>query len=236
VEPTSEWFCISSRCFRTHASIRVPHRLLARIPNLVHDTWVRYHLNLADAPPCPEEVTLVRIDNRLMERLRRHPERNESQYQSALRFWQAGFGDGYVWMENDEPLCINWLMTERHHDARRGLGVWCGMYPRIEPGVGVTEGIYTFRRGLRRRGGAATFMALAMFAKARETGLRELRTHIHHDNIAAHRWAARVGWRPFGTIHRYSIDLRGLRGLYAYLHDRNDNLPSPLGKTSLARF
>jgi hypothetical protein len=220
VEATPEWFCTSRRCYRAYPSILLRRHASWQFPNLRHDIWVRYRLPLEEAPPGNSQVNLTRIDAPLMERLRNHPERGESNYQTSERFWDAGFGEGYVWLENGEPMCLVWLIAKPYEAARRKLGKWAGMYPRLNPGVGVIEGIYTFRRGLRRRGGAATAMAHAIFQQAEHLGLTELRTHIHCENLAAHRWAARLGWHPFGTIHGYSVDLRGLRRLSFYLHDR----------------
>jgi RimJ/RimL family protein N-acetyltransferase len=219
VESIPEWYCTGTRCYRARPVFHLPHRVLLSLPRLRRETWMRYRLPLDETPLCGEDVPLTPVDEDLVERLRRHPEGEGDQLQSALRFWHSGFGDGFAWCEQEQPLCIIWLVTERHNPARARLGSWAGMYPALASGVGVIEGIYTFRRGLRRRGGAATSMALATFRRAKDMGLRELRTHIHHDNLAAQRWAARVGWRPFGAIHRYSLDLRGLRGRYLYVHE-----------------
>jgi hypothetical protein len=94
------------------------------------------------------------------------------------------------------------------------------MYPPMGKNVGVVESIYTFRKGLRRRGGVATLMARAVLRHSLNKGLSELRTQVHRDNTAAHRWAARLGWQPIGEVIRLSVDLRGLRGHYLYLHTR----------------
>jgi RimJ/RimL family protein N-acetyltransferase len=163
-----------------------------------------------------------------MEALRLHPEREEHQVRSAFRFWQLGFGDGYLWMEQGEPLCMIWLLTSRHMEARPGLGNWAGIYPPLDTNTGMAEGVYSFRRGLRRPGGVATLMAQALFHKAQSLGLDELRTHIHEQNLAARRWAARLGWQPMGMIHRCFLDLRGLRAHPVYLHERGGVQETPL--------
>lgn len=188
------------------------------LPRLKHECWVRYRIDLARIPPPPAEVALRRADSVLVARLRKRPERGENQFSSALRFWEYGFGDLYLWMEGEEPLCMQGLILPEHQTMRIALGTWAGMYPPFAAPVGMVENLYTFPRGMRRRGGAATAMALAVCAEAKNRGMRELRTHIHAENLAAHRWAARVGWEPFGMIHRLAIDLPGLRRRYLYLH------------------
>jgi RimJ/RimL family protein N-acetyltransferase len=182
------------------------------------DSWVRYHRALNELPPLPEPVALKPVDAGLMERLRDHPERNEPQLRSAWRFWRGGFARGYAWMEQSDPLCIMWVMNSLDDVERRQLDIWAGMYPALPAGVGVTEGLYTFRRALRRRGGAATPFTLAVLHEVRRLGLNEIRTHIHVGNIAAHRWAQRIGLRPYGMVHRYFINARGLRDNVVYFH------------------
>jgi RimJ/RimL family protein N-acetyltransferase len=233
--PVTEWICAGTRCRRVPAGLNLGAVAHAPVPRLRRESWVRYRLTLDGLPPSPAGIHLTPIDASLMELLRLHPERDEHQVRSAFRFWQIGFGDGFLWMEKGEPLCMIWLLTSRHMAARAGLGTWAGIYPPLDADAGMAEGIYSFRRGLRRPGGAATLMAQALFHKARGLGLRELRTHIHEENLAARRWAARLGWQPVGRIHRCFLDLRGLRASPVYLHEREEvgELP-PVGGAARA--
>lgn len=216
--PTLEWFCTGNRCY--HPGDRSPLASLCRVPlpRLTRETWLRYRRPLAHLPPPSPEVSLEPVNAARMEMLRLHPERDQPQIRSAFRFWQAGFGDGYLWLEGNEPLCMIWLVLPHHAAGRAGIGEWAGMYPPLPSRTGIAEGVYAFRRGLRRPGGVATAMATALFHRARQTGLVELRTHIHAANAAAQRWAARAGWEPAGVIQRCSVDLPRLRNHPFYLH------------------
>ncbi len=60
----------------------------------------------------------------------------------------------------------------------------------------------------------------------RRIGLRHLVTHIHEANAAARGWADRTGWRRYGTITRYQIDLPALRTWGVYLHRHDDPAPT----------
>ncbi len=224
----ASWFCTNRRCRTVPAEAG---RRLARLTAQLNDAglkrlgcerWVRYSLPLAVLPRAPRDVVLHTIDEAFMRRLRRHPEADEPQLRSAQHFWEAGVAHGYVWLEDAEPLGIMWLMASLDRARRRRLGVWAGMYPTLRDGLGVTEGLYTFRRALRRRGGAATPLALAVLHEARKAGVTEIHTHIHVDNTAAHRWAQRFGLHPYGMIHRYRLNVRYLRERYCYLHTLGD--------------
>lgn len=227
----TEWICTGSRCRRVPCGVNLGAIARAPVPRLRRESWVRYRLALDGLPPPPAGIHLTPIDASLMERLRLHPERDEPQVRSAFRFWQIGFGDGFLWMEKGEPLCMIWLLTSRHMAARPGLGTWAGIYPPLDTDTGMAEGVYSFRRGLRRPGGAATLMAQALFHKAHALGLRELRTHIHEENLAARRWAARLGWQAVGRIQRCFLDLRGFRAHPLYLHEQGEieELPPATG-------
>lgn len=224
----ASWFCTNRRCRIVPAeAARRLVRLAARLNDaglhrLGCERWVRYSLPLAVLPPAPPDVVLDTIDEALMARLRQHPEAAEPQLRSAQHFWEAGIAQGYAWLENAEPLGIMWLMSSLDRARRQRLGLWAGMYPTLPAGLGVTEGLYTFRRALRRRGGAATPLALAVLHEARKAGVTEIHTHIHVDNTAAHRWAQRLGLRPYGMIHRYRLNVRYVRERYVYLHTLGD--------------
>jgi hypothetical protein len=228
----ASWFCTNRRCRAIPAGTA---RLLARLATRAGDAglrrlgcarWVRYSLPLAALPPAPN-VALQTIDETFMRRLRRHPEAGEPQLRSAQHLWEAGIARGYAWLDDTGPLGVMWLIPSLDQAGRRRLGVWAGMYPVLPAGVGVTEGLYTFRRALRQRGGAATPLTLAVLHEARKAGLTEIHSHIHVDNIAAHRWAQRLGLHPYGMIHRYRLNVRYLHERYCYLHTLGD-IPAAL--------
>jgi hypothetical protein len=216
------WICINGRCLavsartaRTLSGVMDAMRSRRRV---LSDRWIRYHLPLRDLPPRPDAVTLHPIDAAMMNRLRSHPERDEPQVRSALRFWISGVAQGYVWLDGDEPLCMQWLVNRLEAGHRYMLGPWAGMYPRLPERTCVMEGLHSFRRSMRVRHGVATPMAIALCHEARQQGFTRLLTQIHVDNLPAHRWAARVGWQPYGMVNRYGIDLPMLRGRHVYLH------------------
>lgn len=216
------WICSHTRCrpvgARTASAVgKLFDITSAATPRVTRDTWVRYRLELDQARPPPPDIQLQLVDQAWIDRLSGMPERAQPQVRSGLRFWKLGFRRGYVWFDNDRPLGMIWLFTPEQRHLLKNLVPWGGMYPDLPDRMGFTEGLYTFPAGLRR-GGAATELALAVFAQARELGLEELWTHVHMDNIAAHRWAERAGWQPFGTIERVQPQLPLLRLPPFFLH------------------
>jgi len=94
------------------------------------------------------------------------------------------------------------------------------MYPPLVANVGQVENLYAFSTA--RRKGVATQFEYALYHEARRAGLRELVTHIHEANAAARGWAERTGWRPYGAITRYQLDVQGLGAYAVYLHSSSD--------------
>lgn len=178
--------------------------------------WVRYRIDLTDALPPAPGVSLTAVTDEIIERLRRHPDCGENQLKSGLRFWELGLQRAYVWMGDDGPRCIQWLLT--HADAPRlpGLGDWAGMYAPLSPDVGQVENLFAFSTA--RHKGVASRFEYALYREARGIGLRRLVTHIHEGNAAARAWADRTGWRRCGTITRYEMNLPGLRARSVYVH------------------
>src|SRR5947207_10158540 len=98
--------------------------------------------------------------------------------------------------------------------------------------VGQVENLYAFSTARRR--GVATQFEYALYHEARRVGLRELVTHIHEANAAARGWAERTGWRPYGTITRYQLDVRALGAYAIFLHASNQRRAFKLHKAHQA--
>jgi ribosomal protein S18 acetylase RimI-like enzyme len=178
-------------------------------PRVRVERWVRYRAGVPSAEPAVPPCALTRFDDAVVTQLRAHADATEPAFSSGLAFWAHELRGGYVWLEDGQPLCSQWLFTERDNRALRLLPEWAGMYPPLAPGTGQLEKLWTFSSA-RRRGVASQFAEL-MFAEAQRAGLQSLRTHIHESNVAARRWAQRTGWEPFGTIERFVFDVPGLR-------------------------
>lgn len=175
---------------------------------VVRQSWVRYRVEVSELPERPAEVVLEPITGRFMEHLRRcGASETENQIRTALRFWDGGLRSAFVWSEQGEPLCMQWLLHPRHFTALPRLGNWSGMFPPIPGDCGILENIYSFPGARERKPGAATKLAIAVMHEARRLGYRELRTHVVQANLPAHRWARRIGLEPYGIIDRYAIKL-----------------------------
>jgi len=135
-------------------------------------------------------------------------------------------------MDQEQPLCIQWLLTDTDRPRLRTLDEWAGMYPPLVANVGQVENLYAFSTARRR--GVATQFEYALYHEARRVGLRELVTHIHEANAAARGWAERTGWRPYGTITRYQLDVRALGAYAIFLHASNQRRAFKLHKAHQA--
>lgn len=195
------------------AGLHAAHAVLPRRVTVEH--WIRYRLHLADVPAPAPDVQLTLVTDAIMETLRRHPDHAANQLRSGLRFWDHGLRRAYVWFADDDPLCIQWLLTRADAPLFRGLGQWAGMYPRLPGDCAQVENLHTFS-GARRKG-VATQFEYALCAIARDAGYEDLVTHIHAANSAACAWAERMGWQAYGTITRYRLDLPGLRRYDVFL-------------------
>jgi hypothetical protein len=224
-----DWLCVGRACYRAPLARRVAAagtRLArAALPRRVGaQRWIRYHIDLSDTPPAPPDVHLTRVTDDIIRSIERHPDHAENQVRSALRFWDHGLRHAFIWMDRGEPMCMQWLLTRADGPRLRALGEWAGMYPTLRGGYGQVENLFAFSN-VREKGIARRF-EYALFAEARRIGLRHLVTHIHEANAAARGWADRTGWRRYGTITRYQIDLPALRTWGVYLHRHDDAAPA----------
>lgn len=197
--------------------------------------WIRYRIDLTGAlPPVSPDVRLTRVTDVFMDMLRHHPEQAENQVRSALRFWDRGLRRAYVWLSDEGPLCMQWLLTQADGSHVQRLGEWAGMYPPLPPRTGQVENLFAF--ACVRTPGVASQFEYALYHEARRLGLAQLLTHIYEPNSAAHAWADRTGWRRCGTITRYQVDLPGLRARRVFVHcsDR-DPTPAPVLRCASVR-
>ena len=204
----------------------------ATLPRRVQvQRWIRYRIDLTGAlPPVAPDVCLTRVTEELMDMLRHHPEQAKNRLRSGLRFWDRGLRRAYVWLSEEGPLCIQWLLTDADRVQLHRLGDWAGMYPPLPRGTGQVENLFAFASA--RKQGVASRFEYALYHEARRLGLKQLVTHIHEPNTSARAWADRTGWCRCGTITRYQVDLPGLRARSVFVH-RGDIatprlvLPSP---------
>ena len=188
--------------------------------------WIHYYVDLTGSlPALPPEVRLTRVTDEVIAQLRAHPEAAENQLKSGLRFWDHGLRRAYIWMDDHEPLCIQWLLTHTDHMALRSLPEWAGMYPPLPRGIGQVENLFAFATA--RRQGVASRFEYALYHEARRHGLTRLVTHIHEPNTAARGWADRTGWQRSGTITRVQVDLPWFRGRSLYVHRQETAAPAP---------
>jgi hypothetical protein len=215
-EVSIDWICARRQCWRGYmigcafiaGALDVAKRLTVRVGV---ERWIRYEADVAKlAIPVPGAALTV-FDDAMVARLRGHTDAGQPAFASGLDLWARGLRGGYVWLDEGEPLCSQWLFTERDNAALRMLPEWGSMYPPLPPGVGQVEKLWTF--STQRRRGVASQFAQLMFCEAQRLGLGSLRTHIHEGNAAARMWAQRTGWNPFGTIVRYEFDFPGIRSL-----------------------
>lgn len=210
----SDWLCTNHRAVPISPGMsrridRLGSALLdAGSGRVARQSWVRYHINLSHLPERPPEVVLEPITAQFMASLRQGGTgETDNQIRTAMRFWDNGLRSAFVWLDKGEPLCMQWLLHARHFAALPRLGSWSGMYPPVSDDCGIVENIYSFPSAHERVPGAATKLAIAVLHEARRRGYRELQTHVVQSNLAAHRWARRIGLKPYGIIDRYGIKL-----------------------------
>lgn len=216
----ANWLCVGRRCRpigrrRAHALRRLVYAT-ARVlgPRATTHEWWRYAVSLAETAPPPAGVELVPLDDTLIARLRQHPEREHLATTFHIR--EVGLGRGFVWMDGEMPVCLQWIFTEADNAKLPQMDEWAPLYPPLPAGTGQVEGLYAFSE--RRRKGAATDFEFALYEQARRMGLAELVTHVRDDNEPTHRWAAKTGWTRIGTITRLTLDVRGLRKVVICVH------------------
>src|SRR5882724_201726 len=208
--------CVSATLGAARSAL--PRRVLVQ-------RWVRYRVDLTGAlPPVAPDVRLTRVTDDLVDMLRHHPEQAENQLRSGLRFWDRGLRRAYVWLGQEGPLCIQWLLTQADGARLHRLGDWAGMYPPLPGRTGQVENLFAFASA--RKEGVASRFEYALYHEARRLGLAQLVTHIHEPNTAARAWADRTGWHRSGTITRYQVDLPGLRARAVYVHRREQGAGS----------
>jgi RimJ/RimL family protein N-acetyltransferase len=194
--------------------------LMAKISinRIIRETWIVYRIDLYQTNIPSSEASLSPIDDQIIEKLRAHPDAIRNQFKSGIRFWDNGITNAYIWIEDEIPLCMQWLLFNNDILKLGLFSEWAGLYTPLENNTGQVENIFTFRHGLRRKKSAATEFEYALFNFYKLQGLQYIKTHIHESNIAAQRWAERVGFHTSGKIRRYSIHLPFLGAYYLYLH------------------
>ena len=221
---TTDWICIGTAAWPAAPALgRCAARVGATVGSLAggrleRERWIRYRIGLDTVPPAPDGVRLSPVTDRFVQCLQTHPDREQNQLRSGLRFWEHGLRRAYVWCDEagGGPLCIQWLLTQPDNALLRTLPEWAGMYPPLPRAWGQVENLFAFSTA--RRKGVATQFELALFHVARDLGLTGLVTHIAERNQAARGWADRLGWESYGVIVRYRLDLPGARSRALYLH------------------
>jgi len=180
--------------------------------------WACYTISVKSPEDPPQEVQLQPVSEDMIIALQNHVESDENQLKSGLRFWRNGMHQAYIWMEGNEPLCIQWLLTSKDNEKLRGLPDWAGMYPPIDDEVGQVENLYAFKAARGR--GVATIFEKALFCEAQKLGLSRLITHVHQENEATHKWARKLRWHRCGTITLFGLDFRKLREHPIFIHSK----------------
>jgi len=222
---TREWLCFGRACCRAHAPLRVGVTGLLRLAraafprHVLRQRWIRYRIDLADAPPAPPHVRLTRVTDPIIGALRQRPDRAETNFKSGLRLWDEGLRRAYIWIGPDGPHCIQWLLLPEHNHQLRQLSEWAGLYPPLPRGTGQVDNLFAFSAA--RLSSVTTDFAYALYDEARRAGLQLLVTHIHESDRAARAWAEGTGWRRYGTITRHQLGWSGRLVRSVYVH-RNE--------------
>lgn len=223
-----EWICVGTSAWTCPPALargvaRFGAWASATLPTRVtRDRWIRYRIDLEGIPRAPEGVRLTPVTDHFVQCLQAHPDHDQNQLRSGLRFWEHGLRRAYVWCDESGPLCMQWLLTRPDNALLRTLPEWAGMYPPLRQGWGQVENLFAFSTA--RRKGVATQFEYALYRVARDLGLRGLVTHIAESNEAARGWATRTGWSPYGVIAQYRVDLPLFRSFPLYLHRVGDPL------------
>jgi hypothetical protein len=225
-----DWLCAGAQRWRISpyaagASDTVLRMLSDITSRVTGDTWIRYYIDLAHSPPAPSGIVLTPVTETIISDLQNHPDREQRQLCSGFRFWNHGLKRAFVWLDEEGPLCMQWLLTERDNDRLGHLPSWSGMYPPIPKEYGQVENLYTFSAA--RRKGVASQFEFMMYEQAKRLELTTLVTHIHAGNTAARAWAKHTGWSPYGVIRRYTFDAPGVRDRAVYVHKtaaKNENV------------
>ncbi|MGH7229404.1 MAG: GNAT family N-acetyltransferase [Nitrospiraceae bacterium] len=208
-----DWVCVPRRCWEgPSVGCTVVARLLDAMSHLTSrvtaSRWVRYRIDLGATAPPPPDVHLTPVTDTVRARLQAHPDYHEPGFIGGSSFWEHQLPDAYVWLENDQLLCFQCLLTKKDNPLR-DLPGWGVLYPPLETDVGQVEKLWTFSS--ERHRGVAVRFEYALFEEARRRGLRTLLTHIAETNAAARHWADKTGWQAFGTFVQYAFDFPGVR-------------------------
>ena len=136
--------------------ISLTHKVFPARIHLEH--WIRYRIDLPPGPPAEPAVRLQLVTPEIIDLLRRHPDHDANQLKSGFKFWELGLGTGYVWMGDQGPLCIEWLLSIADNPRLGALREWAAMYEPLPAGVGRVENLYAFStaRGRASRRGSST--------------------------------------------------------------------------------
>ena len=217
------WICVGSRSWRMPPWLQgVVAGLLvvlgkATLGRVSVHRWARYVIHPAEVPPLRSPAPeLTPVTDEIIGQLRRHPDHDQNQLRSGLRWWDQGLRRAYIWIEAEGPLCVQWLVTREDTAKLKSLGEWASMYPPLPEGRGQVENLFAFRN--TRRPGVGVLFLHGTYQVQRRAGLREVITHIAEENTAARSLSERTGWLRYGTVTRFQVGLPGLRGLIVCLH------------------
>jgi len=217
-----EWLCLGRACWKARAPLRAAvtasfQLARAAFPRHVRrQHWIRYQIDLSDTAPAPRHVHLTPVTDAIIGALRERPDRAESTFKAGLRFWDEGLRRAYIWIGQDGPLCIQWLLLPEDNRQVRRLRESTGMYPPLPPRTGQVENLFAFSAA--RLSSVATDFEYALFDEARRLGLQTLITHVHERDGTARAWAEAAGWRAYGTITRYQLGWSARLARSVYLH------------------
>ena len=219
---TTEWLCFGGASCPAPAPVRLAATGVLRLVRaafprrVLRQRWIRYRIDVADAPPPAPHVRLTRVTDPIIGELRLRPDRAETAFKSGLKFWDEGLRRAYIWIGPDGPLCIQWLLLREDRRQLRRLKEWAGLYPPLPRGTGQAENLFAFSAA--RLASVATDFQYALFDAARRAGLHTLVMHIHESHRVARAWAEAAGWRRFGTITRHLLGWPGLLARSVYVH------------------
>ena len=222
IHDAREWLCVGPVCCRARAPLRVAVTGVLRLAraafprHVLRQRWVRYEIDLAGAPAPPPHVRLTRVTDSIIGELRQRPDRAETNLKAGLRFWDEGLRRAYIWLGQDGPLCIQWLLLPEHNRQLRRLSDWAGMYPPLPRGMGQVDHLFAFSAA--RLASVTNDFAYALYDEARRAGVQTLITHIHESHGVARAWAEDAGWRRYGTITRHHLGWPARRTLSVYVH------------------
>lgn len=182
------------------------------------ETWILYQIDLNLIDIHSSEANLVKLDDRIINQIRTHPDSTRDQIISGIRFWDNGINNAYIWVENNNPLCIQWILSNDDLTKLKQFSEWAGLYTPLEDKTKQVENIFSFRHSFRRKKSAATEFEYALYRLAKADGVTRLKTHIHNKNFSALKWAQRTGYTPYGVIERIYINLPLTKAFYLYIH------------------